>query len=115
MSVYLYKCVFVCVRTYIDDSWAVGADEAGGALAQELMFDSHHVLLGDALGDANHERDLGVDGLYDGRRRERGWYINHSGICPCALLCLSRGIQRYRRWIKYGDCKVMKQCHLMLK
>lgn len=82
------------MRAYIDDSWAVGAYEAGGALAQQLMFDSHHVLLGDALGDANHQRDLRVDGLYDGRRRKRGWHINHGGICPCALLCLRRGIKK---------------------
>lgn len=98
---------------YIDDSWAVGAYEAGGALAQEPMFDSHHVLLGDALGDAHHQRHLCVDGLNDGRCREWRGYINHSGICPCALPCLRRVKKKKKKkilgWrIKDGDSKFMK-------
>lgn len=86
-------CVCVCVCAYIDDSWAVGAYEAGGALAQQLMFDSHHVLLGDALGDTHHQGNLCINGLDDGCCRERRRYINHSGICTCALLCLGLGIK----------------------
>lgn len=82
------------MRAHIDDSWAVGAYQAGGALAQELMFDSHHVLLGDALSDAHHQGHLGVDGLDDGCRREGRGNINHRGICPCALSCLRRGIKK---------------------
>lgn len=78
---------------YVDDSWAVGADEAGDVLAQQLVFDSHHVLLGDALGDANHQRDLGVDGLHDGRCRKRRRNINHSGVGPCALHRLRQGVK----------------------
>lgn len=89
-------CVYCVVarvqRAYVDDSWAVGAYEAGGALAQQLMFDPHHVLLGDALSDANRQGYLRVNGLNDGCCRERRGHINHSGICPCALLCLRRGI-----------------------
>lgn len=91
----------MCAQAYIDDSWAVGAYEAGVALAQELMFDSHHVLLGDALSDADHQRHLCIDGLNDGCRGERRRYINHSGICPCALLCLRRRIKVlvvYYKW-----------------
>lgn len=82
----------MCVRAYayVDDSWAVGAYKAGGALAQELMFDSHHVLLGDALGDAHRQRYLRIDGLNDGCCSEWRGYINHCGICPCCLLCLRR-------------------------
>mmetsp|Transcript_70038 Transcript_70038/g.200722 ORF Transcript_70038/g.200722 Transcript_70038/m.200722 type:complete len:230 (-) Transcript_70038:437-1126(-) len=37
----------------LDDSGAIRADEAALALASEGMLDLHHVLLGDALGDAN--------------------------------------------------------------
>ncbi len=98
--------VYECAWAYIDDSWAVGAYEAGGALAQQLMFDPHHVLLGDALSDAHHQRDLCVDGFDDGCCRERRGYINHAGICPCALLCLRRGIEVYSRWcIQNGNSK----------
>lgn len=82
----VYGCV--CVRAYVDDSWAVGAYEAGGALAQEPMFDSDHVLLGDALCDAHHQGHLRIDGLDDGRSGERRGHINHRGMCPCCILCL---------------------------
>lgn len=78
------------VCAYVDDSWAVGAYEAGDVLAQQPVFDPHHVLLGDALSDANHQRDLRVNGLDDGRRRKRRRDINHSGIGPCALLRLTQ-------------------------
>lgn len=81
------------MSTYIDDSWTVGANEAGVALAQELMFDSHHVLLGDALSDAHHQGDLGINGLNNGSCRKRRGHINHSGVCPRAILCLRRGIK----------------------
>mmetsp|Transcript_70042 Transcript_70042/g.200741 ORF Transcript_70042/g.200741 Transcript_70042/m.200741 type:complete len:230 (-) Transcript_70042:437-1126(-) len=37
----------------LDDTGAIRADEAALALTQEGMLDLHHVLLGDALGDAN--------------------------------------------------------------
>lgn len=73
---------------YIDDSWTVGAYEASVALTQKLMFDSHHILLGNALGDANHQGDLCVNGLDNGRCRKWRRYINYGGICPCALLGL---------------------------
>lgn len=73
---------------YVDDSWAVGTDEAGGVLAQELVFDPHHVLLRDALGDAHHQRYLCIYGLDDGCCRKRWRHINHGGICPRALLSL---------------------------
>lgn len=99
------RSVTVCVDAYVDDSGAVGAHQAGGVLAEQLMFHSHHVLLGDALGDAHSQRDLGVDGLDDGCCRKRGRDINHSGICPCALLRLQGG--------QKGATEVGTQCHLM--
>lgn len=78
---------------YVDHSGAVGAHQAGGVLAQQFVFDSHHVLLGDTLGDAHSQRDLCVDGLDDGCCRKRGRDIDDSGICPCALLRLQPGTQ----------------------
>lgn len=80
----------VSVSTYIDDPWAVGANEPGGALAQEPVFYPHHVLLGYSFGDAHHQRHLCINSLDDGRCSEWRGYINDGGICPCALLCLKR-------------------------
>lgn len=78
----------VCLYTYIDNSWAVGAYQAGGALAQEPMFDFHHVLLRDALSDAHYQGNLSINSLDDGCRSKWRGHINHSSICPCALPCL---------------------------
>lgn len=110
-------CIYVC--TYINDSWAVWAYEASSALAQKLMFDFNHVLLGDALSDAHHQRYLCVNGLNDGCCREWRRYINHRGVCPCALLCLKQRIKGIgiasKKKKKKGHSQVMKQCHLMLR
>lgn len=123
----------VCVCAYVDDSWAVGAYEAGGALAQQLMFDPHHVLLGDALCDAHHQGHLRIDGFNDGRRSERRGHINHRGIGPCCIPCLGKEkgkrrrregrVEREEQERDVGDVgdvvgdmerrKVMKDCHLM--
>lgn len=113
--------VCVCVCAYVDDSWAVGAYEAGGALAQKLMFDPHHVLLGDALCDAHHQGHLRIDGLNDGRGSERRRHINHRGISPCCIPRLRRkGSGGGKEKSDVGDVvedvarpKVMKDCHLM--
>jgi len=37
-------------------------------------------LLGDALGNADSKRNLGIDGLVDGRRGEWRWNVNHCRI-----------------------------------
>lgn len=65
--------------TYIDDSGAVGAHQAGLALPQQPVFDPHHVLLGDALSDANHQGHLCINGLVDGSSSKRGRDIYDSG------------------------------------
>lgn len=93
----------LCVRAYIDDSWTVGSYEAGGALAQEFMFDSHHVLLGDTFGDAHHQRYLCINSLNDGCCGKWRGYINHSGICPGALFCLRGEI---KVWVEYYKLKL---------
>lgn len=80
------------MSTYIDDSWAVRAYKSGGALAQEPVFDPHHVLLGYTFSDAHHERHLCIDSLNDCCCSERRGDINDTGICPCAVFCLKREI-----------------------
>lgn len=78
-----------CSRSsYVDDAGAVWPDEAGDVLADEPVLDPHHVLLRDSLCDTHHQRDLGVDGFYDGRRGERRRNVDHCGICTCSLLRL---------------------------
>lgn len=65
--------------TYIDDSGAVGAHQPGLALPQQPVFDAHHVLLGDALSDANHQGHLCIDGLGDGSSSKWGRDVDDSG------------------------------------
>jgi hypothetical protein len=42
---------------------------------------SNHVLLGDTLRDANHQRDFRIDRLKQSSSSQRGWYEHHGGIC----------------------------------
>jgi hypothetical protein len=48
-----------------DDTWAIGADEAGFGLRLEHVRYADHVVLGDAFGDADDEGDFGVDSFFD--------------------------------------------------
>src|SRR5579862_1351240 len=69
-----------------DDARAIGADQSGSAAAQR-GGDAHHVQRGNALGDADDQRKLGVERFEDGvggvgRRNE-----NDRGI----RVCLARG------------------------
>ena len=84
MCVY-YIPVCICVYSYINNAGAVGADEARGALAQQLVFDLDHVLLGDALCDAHHQGHASVDGLHDGGTREWRGHVDHCGLGPGTL------------------------------
>jgi hypothetical protein len=54
-----------------DHAGAVRADEAGPR-AFERALDLHHVKHGDAFGDADDERDVGVDGLEDASAAKGG-------------------------------------------
>lgn len=104
------------VCPYVDDSWAVGAYEAGGVLAQKLMFDPNHVLLGDALCDAHHQGHLRIDGLDDGRGSERRGHINHRGVCACCIPRLRQKGGEAGRKERLMDVKrptARKHCHLM--
>lgn len=49
-----------------DDAGAVGTHETGLGLRLEDVDYADHVVLRDALGDADDERELGGDGLFDG-------------------------------------------------
>ncbi len=79
--------------SYIDDTGTVGADEAGLALAEQLVFDPHHVLLRDSLCDTDSQWYLCINRFDDGSCRKRRRHIDHGGISPCAILSLKKTIK----------------------
>jgi len=62
-----------------DDSGAVGADEARGRVPQ-LGPHLDHVECGDALGDADYQRNAGVLGLENGVGGKRRRNEDHGGV-----------------------------------
>ena len=52
-------------------TWAVGAHQARLVLGHEGVFDTDHILLGDALGDTHDQRDLGLQRLQHRRSGKR--------------------------------------------
>eukprot|EP00050_Salpingoeca_kvevrii_P006215 m.288062 g.288062 ORF g.288062 m.288062 type:complete len:325 (+) comp11893_c0_seq1:162-1136(+) len=64
----------------LDDAGAVGADEARLVLADEGVLDTDHVLLGNALGDADGKGNFSLDGLHNGGTSKLGRDVDDSGI-----------------------------------
>mmetsp|Transcript_1043 Transcript_1043/g.2215 ORF Transcript_1043/g.2215 Transcript_1043/m.2215 type:complete len:308 (-) Transcript_1043:14-937(-) len=74
--------------TRLDDAGAIGADEAALILPHEGVLDLHHVLLRDALGDANNQWDFGLQRL-ENRSSSRGrGDVDDSGVAVSLLLGL---------------------------
>jgi hypothetical protein len=65
----------------LDDSGAVGADEAGLGPVQ-LVLDLHHVVLRDPFRDAHNEGDLRLDGVADRIGGTEGRDKDHRGVRP---------------------------------
>ena len=57
-------------------------------MQQTQQAGANHVMLGDALGDADDQIQLRLNGLQDGLRCERGRHIDHARVCCGLLLCL---------------------------
>ena len=55
-----------CYLPRCNDAWAVGTNQTRLVLSDEPVFDANHVLLRDTLGDADNQRDFGIDGLQNG-------------------------------------------------
>mmetsp|Transcript_50207 Transcript_50207/g.132147 ORF Transcript_50207/g.132147 Transcript_50207/m.132147 type:complete len:342 (-) Transcript_50207:14-1039(-) len=72
----------------LDDAGAVGADQARFGLREEGLLDLDHILLRDALRDANDQRHLGLDGLQDRRRRRGRRHVQHRRVRVRLLLGL---------------------------
>ena len=75
-----------------DDAGAVGADQACDG-ACERALDPHHVEHRNALGDADHQRDLGGDGLEDRVRREGRRHVDHRGVGAGRIARLRHGVE----------------------
>mmetsp|Transcript_39579 Transcript_39579/g.73797 ORF Transcript_39579/g.73797 Transcript_39579/m.73797 type:complete len:348 (+) Transcript_39579:63-1106(+) len=72
----------------LDDARTVWANQARFVLAHQGMLHLHHVLLRDALRNANDEGDFGLECLQHGRGG-RGWrHVDHRGIAVGLLLRL---------------------------
>ena len=76
-TLYLFLSTY-CTRS--DDSGTVGPDQPGFTLSRESVLHADHILLGDSLGDANDQRDLGFDGLENGRSGARRRDVNHGSV-----------------------------------
>ena len=77
----------------LDDTRAVGSDQAGGLLALHDVLDTEHVVLGDSLSNTDDERNLGGNGLEDGSSSTAGRHVNDGGVGVGSLL----GLQLIRR------------------
>src|SRR5215217_4128014 len=74
------------------DAGAVRADQTRFRV-RERSLHLHHVEHRNALGDADDERDLGLDRLAD-RVRGAGWrHVDHAGVAAGFFLRLSHGIE----------------------
>ena len=62
-----------------DDPRAVGADQARAGVFQRA-FDLDHVQDGDAFGDADDKRYVGVDGFQNSVRGKGRWDVDHTGV-----------------------------------
>mmetsp|Transcript_19353 Transcript_19353/g.45283 ORF Transcript_19353/g.45283 Transcript_19353/m.45283 type:complete len:326 (-) Transcript_19353:31-1008(-) len=77
----------------LDDAWAVRSDKTGRGLRVQGCLDPNHILLWDALGDANHQGNLSLEGLQN--RGGSSWRrdIDHTGVGLDGGLCLLDGVE----------------------
>ena len=85
-----------------DDAGTVGAKQERPATLHPVAR-ADHVALRNAFGDADHDIEIGVDRLVDGRWGERRRHVDDPDVCAGRPLGLSRfGVSepggRHRRW-----------------
>ena len=66
-------------RSGSDDSRTIWANQTR-SFSGHLRFHAHHVHHWNALRDAHHQLDTGVDGFEDGIGRARRWHKDHRDI-----------------------------------
>ena len=64
----------------LDNARAIGPDETRRRLRGQRLANLDHVLLGDALGDAHGQRDLGLDCVHDCSGGKGWWDVDDGGI-----------------------------------
>ncbi len=62
-----------------DYAWAIRSKKSRLVLPHELLFHVNHVVLRDALGDADNEWHFSIDGLHDGGGSAWRWHIDDRG------------------------------------
>src|ERR1700676_3009728 len=72
--------------------WAIWPNQTGLRNFQNFR-DTHHIHRRYSLGDANRQRDLGVDGFQDRVRRIRWRDKNHRGVGARGAHCVCHGIE----------------------
>ncbi len=75
-----------------DDAGAIWPHEAAFGFVFEVGFHLHHVLHGDALGDADDDFDSRIGSLHDGVGCEWRWYEDDGNIRPAELHGVGDGI-----------------------
>mmetsp|Transcript_50576 Transcript_50576/g.100669 ORF Transcript_50576/g.100669 Transcript_50576/m.100669 type:complete len:252 (+) Transcript_50576:220-975(+) len=74
--------------SWLDDARAIRPNEAAFVLTHESMLDLHHVLLWNAFGNADNERNFSFEGFHHCRCSSRRWDIDHGGIAISFFLRL---------------------------
>jgi hypothetical protein len=75
--------------TWLDDTWAIGSDEAGLVLALKHGFNSNHIESGDTFSDANDKLNFWLDSLLNGISGEWSWDIDNWGLSTSVFLGLT--------------------------
>ena len=115
---------------HLDDSRAVGPDETRLVLLQHSTLHLDHVVLRNALGDANHQVQLSLHRLHDGARCvsvrvsgchtaapcpaaracKRWGHVDHRRVCARRLLGLSDGVEHRQPWRAWRYERQLRCC-----
>jgi len=65
---------------WCDDAGTIRSDEPRLALPEKCVFDSDHVLLGNAFGDADNQWNFSIQSLENSSGGSRRRNVDHSGV-----------------------------------
>lgn len=78
------------ISDYLYNARTVGANESCLVLPNQAVFDTHHILLRDALSNTHHQANLCINCFQNGCCRKGGWHKNHSGSSTRFFNCLRK-------------------------
>lgn len=70
----------------LNNTRAVGADQACDILLYKSVLDQHHVSLWDAFGNTNYKLDTGVNGLVNGSSSKGRRHVDYGGLSSSGIL-----------------------------